>query len=66
MERPTVVRVTKDEFELSDGTIQPMMFPVEGKVPTVEEFQKVYDGWYETFKTMGLIPEDEQETSGDR
>lgn len=37
-----VVRVTKTEFELDDGRIFP--HPVElDDVPTVEEFQKIYD-----------------------
>lgn len=37
-----VVRVTKTEFELDDGRIFP--HPVElDDVPTIEEFQKIYD-----------------------
>jgi hypothetical protein len=40
--KPVVVRVTKIEFELDDGRIFP--HPVElDDVPTVEEFQKIYD-----------------------
>jgi len=40
--KPVVVRVTKTEFELDDGRIFP--HPVElDEVPTVEEFQKIYD-----------------------
>ena len=40
--KPMVVRVTKTEFELDDGRIFP--HPVElDDVPTVEEFQKIYD-----------------------
>lgn len=40
--KPMVVRVTKTEFELDDGRIFP--HPVElDDVPTVEEFQRVYD-----------------------
>jgi hypothetical protein len=40
--RPMVIRVTKTEFELDDGRIFP--HPVElDEVPTVEEFQKIYD-----------------------
>lgn len=37
-----VVRVTKDEFEFADGTIQPMMIDL-GYIPTVEEFQYLLD-----------------------
>ena len=37
-----VVRVTNTEFELDDGRVFP--HPVElDDVPTVEEFQKIYD-----------------------
>lgn len=37
-----VVRVTKEEFELDDGRVFP--HPVElDEVPSVEEFQKIYD-----------------------
>lgn len=40
--KPIVIRVTKTEFELDDGRIFP--HPVElDDVPTVEEFQKIYD-----------------------
>lgn len=40
--KPMVVRVTKTEFELDDGRIFP--HPVElDDVPTIEEFQKIYD-----------------------
>jgi hypothetical protein len=40
--KPMVVRVTKTEFELDDGRIFP--HPVElDDVPTVEEFQRIYD-----------------------
>lgn len=34
MKRMKVVRVTKEEFELEDGTIQPMMFELDC-VPSV-------------------------------
>jgi hypothetical protein len=37
-----VVRVAREEFELSDGSIQPMMVNL-GYIPTVEEFQKMLD-----------------------
>ena len=52
-----VVRVTKDEFELADGTIQPMVLKLD-YVPTVEEFQKLLD---ENVKMLGIEMEDEVE-----
>ena len=67
MEKQRVVRVTKDEFELSDGSIHPMMFDLEkSEVPTIKEFQKIYDGWFEVFQGLGLESDDEQEAGGGR
>lgn len=66
MERPKVVRVNKVEFELSDGSVHPMMFDVGEKAPTVKEFQRIYDQWYELFRELGLVNDDEQEDGGDR
>ena len=57
MKRMKVVRVTKDEFELADGTIQPMVLKLD-YVPTVEEFQKLLD---ENVKMLGIEMEDEVE-----
>ena len=49
--KPMVVRVTKTEFELDDGRIFP--HPVElDEVPTVEEFQKIYDKSRKLVKNM--------------
>jgi hypothetical protein len=64
MERPMVIRVTKTEYELSDGRIYPMMFDfAEDEVPTVEEFQKQYDQWLALFSELKLTGEHEQEVS---
>lgn len=49
--KPMVVRVTKTEFELDDGRIFP--HPVElDEVPSVEEFQKIYDKSRNLVKNM--------------
>ena len=46
-----VVRVTKTEFELEDGSIYE--HPVElDEVPTIADFQAIYDEWVEKFKDM--------------
>ena len=46
-----VVRVTKTEFELEDGRVYE--HPVDlDEIPTVEEFQKIYDEWAVKFKDM--------------
>ena len=46
-----VVRVTKTEFELEDGRVYD--HPIElDEVPTIEEFQKIYDEWVVKFKGM--------------
>lgn len=41
-----VTRVTKTEFELEDGRIIPHVVEVD-TIPTVEEFQKYLDEWYD-------------------
>lgn len=48
-----VVRVDSEEFELDDGTIYPHMVELE-EVPTVEEFQKIYEYCYKLLGSMGL------------
>lgn len=56
-----VLRVTKDEFELSDGTILPMMVDFD-KVPTVEEMQVILD---ENLEKFGLGVEDGSKGKGE-
>lgn len=49
--KPMVVRVTRTEFELDDGRVFP--HPVElDEVPSVEEFQKIYDKSRKLVKNM--------------
>jgi len=46
-----VVRVTKTDFELEDGSVYE--HPVElDEVPTLEDFQAIYDEWVEKFQDM--------------
>ena len=58
MKRMKVVRLTKDEFELEDGTIQPMMLNID-PLPTLEEFQKYLDNAAEY---MGIEVDDGEES----
>lgn len=44
IELPKVVRVTRTEFELSDGQVFQHVVELD-EVPTVEEFQEFYDRW---------------------
>jgi len=49
--KPMVIRVTKTEFELDDGRVFP--HPVElDEVPSIEEFQKIYDKSRKLVKDM--------------
>lgn len=51
--KPMVVRVTKTEFELDDGRIYPMLFDLsDDEIPTVDEFQLIYDQCRALFKKM--------------
>lgn len=52
--RYMVVRVSKEEFELNDGRVFPHMVELE-EVPTIEEFQRIYDNVREQFKDFITI-----------
>ena len=54
MKRMKVVRVTKDEVEFDDGSIQPMMFELD-YVPTVEQMQELWD---KSAESLGVEVED--------
>jgi len=62
MKSHKVVRVTKDEFETEDGRIHPMVFDLD-EVPTVEEFQSIYDEWLQVFREKELLEAHESEVS---
>lgn len=49
-----ITRVTKTEFETSDGEIHQMPFELD-VAPTVEEFQEIYDQWVRLFQRKDLI-----------
>lgn len=57
-----IVRVTKTEFETADGTIRPLMFELD-ETPTVEEFQEIYDDWFNVFLEKGLIENERMQTA---
>lgn len=57
MNTPKVVRVTKTEFELDNGQIFPHAVELD-EVPTVEEFQKHYDRWWNIFREEDLLTND--------
>jgi len=57
MEKKKIVRVTKDDFELSDGSVHPHVIFLE-EVPTIEEFQAQYDYWFNYFQEFIDEPED--------
>jgi hypothetical protein len=60
-----IVRVTKTEFETQDGTVRPMLFELD-ETPTVEEFQEIYDDWFNVFLEKGLIENERNETAVNR
>ncbi|MCW9681614.1 hypothetical protein FJR41_012560 [Dolichospermum planctonicum UHCC 0167] len=51
MNSKKVIRVTKTEFELQDGTIHPHAVELD-EVSTPEEFQVYYDHWFAIFEEM--------------
>lgn len=46
-----VVRLDKNEFETEDGTIYPHFMDLE-ELPSLEEFQKIYDQSRELFEKL--------------
>ena len=54
MKSRKIIRVTEDEFELEDGRIF-SHFEKLVEVPSIEEFQEVYDEWLKIFIEQGLI-----------
>lgn len=58
MERMKVVRITRDEYELDDGTIIPHVSKLDS-VPTLEEFQAYLDEWYDK-----IVPPYEERNEG--
>ena len=59
MERRRVVRVSKTEFEMDNGSIYPHPVPLD-IIPSVDEFQKTYDCWFQLFQDKGWIGTDEE------
>jgi len=47
-----IIRVTKTEFELEDGTVYPIEPPLEQEM-SVDEFQKHYDFAAQVVKSRG-------------
>ena len=51
LKKMKVVKVTKTEFELEDGRVYEHPVELE-EIPTLEEFQEIYDEWVDKFKDM--------------
>lgn len=49
-----IIRISKTEFEMDDGTIHPIPFELD-EIPSIEEFQKIYDEWFRLFQNKNLI-----------
>ena len=49
-----IISVTKSEFVTEDGTVHPILFELD-EVPTVEEFQAIYDDWLQVFHDKELL-----------
>ncbi len=60
MGKTVIVRITKTEFETADGRVIPHPVPLD-VVPTVEEFQAIYDRWRSVFQQQGLLENDEED-----
>ena len=49
-----ITRLTRTEYEMDDGTVYPIPFEMD-KLPTIEEFQAIYDEWLGLFQQKKLI-----------
>jgi len=49
-----VVRVSRDEFELEDGSVHPIIPPLEEDL-TPDEFQEHYNTATEAIKSLGIV-----------
>jgi len=49
-----IIKLTTTEYELDDGTINHIPFEME-ELPTIEEFQTIYDEWFRLFQQKKLI-----------
>ena len=49
-----ITRITKTEFETEDGGIHPIPFELD-EIPTITEFQRIYDDWFQLFQQRGFI-----------
>ena len=58
-----IVKVTQTEIEMEDGTIRQLPFPIEDEIPSVEEFQKIYDNWLKVFQEKELLEEHESKVN---
>jgi hypothetical protein len=48
-----IVRVSKEEFELEDGSVYPIEPPLEQEI-TVDEFQQIYGKTLEALRSCGI------------
>jgi hypothetical protein len=56
MENPKIiVKLSKTEFETSEGIICPIPCELEEPIPSIDEFQKIYDEWFRLFQKHNLI-----------
>lgn len=46
-----IIRLTRTEFETSDGIIHHIPFNFTDDIPPISTFQRVYDGWVRRFNS---------------
>lgn len=57
-----IVRVTKEEFELDNGLVYPIIPPLEKEI-TIEEFQRHYDYAAEVVRSCEEVRSDNPDTT---
>ena len=55
-----IIKVSKTEFETSDGSVYPIPFELD-ETPHLEDFQEQYNHWLDIFISEGFITNEEND-----
>jgi hypothetical protein len=60
-----ITKLSKTEFETSDGAIHPILFDLDEDI-SVAQFQAQYDDWLNVFSERGLLENETKENDRHR
>lgn len=50
-----IISLSKTEYITDDGEAHPILFELDDPLPSIQEFQQIYDEWFRLFQQKGLI-----------